>query len=185
LLAQPAKTHAAAAQQAFRGFRAAMAVCLRQRHAVWEAMWELGRVLDQTRAKVGARNWLLWLDTHLPDLGTTPRSRYDNSRRCIRFYRANKSYENSRTFEPESVRKLRGGYMPVEERPQLKGDEKVTRAPHHFTFANHFAKWDRQRQLGRLPTPPQELMRRDLEPTIRRLIQLLGSEWVRDVLDNP
>jgi hypothetical protein len=69
----------------------------------------------------------------------------------------------------------------VKERLALKGDVKEPpMEPHYLTFVNNFAKWDRQVQIGKLPLPPMDLVRHELEPVLKRLIALVGRDWARD-----
>jgi hypothetical protein len=81
-------------------------------------------------------------------------------------------------LKKDSVRKFRLGYVAVNERLLLEGNEKVTFAPHHLTLINEFFRYNRQLQIGKIEHFHLDLFRRDIEPMIRRLIDLCGPEWV-------
>jgi hypothetical protein len=57
-------------------------------------------------------------------------------------------------------------------------DEKVTPAPHYLTFVNEFFRYDRQQRIGKIEHFDLGLFRREIEPMIRRLIDLCGPEWI-------
>jgi hypothetical protein len=75
------------------------------------------------------------------------------------------------------------GYVPVKERLQLDGDDRVSSKPHYLTFLNNFRKWDRQVRIGLIPAPPIELMRREFSPIIGRAVKLLGRNWCLQVVN--
>jgi hypothetical protein len=82
----------------------------------------------------------------------------------------------------DSVRKFRLSYVPAKERLLLEGNEKVTPAPHHLTFANEFFRYNRQLRTGKIEHPDLDLFRREIKPMARRLIQLCGPDWFSNLL---
>jgi hypothetical protein len=146
--------------------------------------WQLGFLLSEIKEEVGHGNWLLWLNGSFRELGRTEHMVIKQAERCMTFYKRNPNSKNSSNFDPESVRKFMWGYIPKKERPQLKGDYKDTPAPHYLTFVNNFDKWDRQVQIGQALLPSMEVLRRELERPLRRIIDLCGREWARKFFDD-
>lgn len=177
------KSLLAEAKGAIQGLVTAEAVLLRDRDLLLDSAWMLGSVLVELKAQVGRGHWYLWLDGHLPELGSTQRMRQANAARCIRFFRDNPHHRKScDAYAVESIRRLMWGYIPAKERPQLKGNERIMPLPHYLTFVNNFWKWDRQVRLGRVQMPPVEQIRRELGPVIRRQIEICGRLWLDDLL---
>jgi hypothetical protein len=142
--------------------------------------YRLGRVLTQMKAEIGKGNWLTWLEGHWPELGER------NARRCMALFRDNPqiepSAESADALTDESVRKFMWGYIPAKERPLLPGDEKDTPGPHHLTFVNQFAKYDRQLRSGHVDQFSLGVFQREIQPMIWRLIELCGPEWFEQIL---
>jgi hypothetical protein len=142
---------------------------------------QLGRVLTQMKAEVGHGHWLDWLQGHWPQLGER------NAQRCIALFRDNPEIESGKSahsadFDLESLRRFMRGYIPAKERPALEGNRKLTEVAHYLTFVNNFAKFDRQVRVGLIPAPAQDLMRRECESTIRCLAEMLGRDWIKEIL---
>jgi hypothetical protein len=76
------------------------------------------------------------------------------------------------------------GYVPVKQRPLLPGDEKIPRLYHYLIFVNYFCMWDRRVRIGKITAPDLEVLRREVEPVVRRLIEYCGHEWFRTLLDD-
>jgi hypothetical protein len=146
--------------------------------------WMIGSYLFELKGKVGHGNWSIWLPANLPELGSTDRARQANAARCIKFYRDNQNCRNSCNFTPESRRKFMWGYVPAKERLLLPGDEKIPRLYHYLTFVNYFSMWDRSVRIGKIAAPDLENLRREVEPVVRRLIELCGHKWFRTLLDD-
>jgi hypothetical protein len=156
---------------------------LRENHdEILRRAWTLGGYLCSLKEKVGRGNWLIWLPANLPELGSTDRARQANAARCIKFYGDNPNCRNSCNYTPESRRKFMWGYIPAKERPLLPGDEKIPRLYHYLTFVNDFRMWDRRVRIGKYDAPDLEELRREVEPVVRRLIELCGHEWIRTLL---
>ena len=152
---------------------------LRDRDQLLADSWSLGETLAAMQDDVGHGRWLPFLAGQLPKVGER------NAQRCMALFRANPKSEDSTdlTFTPESVRKFMWGYIPVKERPELEGDEPITPVAHHLTVINHFFKWERQLTQGHAgPRPPVEQMRRDFEPVILRQVELLGRDWLLELI---
>lgn len=171
-------------------FNGAEAALRRDYDFLFRSAWEIGQVLAQLKEEIGHGNWMLWLPSHFQELGKTDDARIDNAARCMRFFKDNPNSGNSRNlnrphvpeFDPDSVRKFMWGYIPAKERPLLEGNETVTRAPHYLSFVNHFSKYDRQLKLGRIAAPAVPQFRREIEGTVRRLIEIAGRDWFLDLL---
>jgi hypothetical protein len=162
---------------------AASEIRLRETHdEILQRGWTLGSYLCELKENVGRGNWLIWLPANLPELGSTDRARQANAARCIRFYRDNPNCGNSCIYTPDSKRKLMWAYIPVKERFQLPGDEKVTPGPHHLTWVNEFFRYHRRLRTGKIKHFDLDLFRRDIEPMARRLIQLCGPDWFSNLL---
>ena len=153
----------------------------RDRDRLLELAWKLGEVLTTMKEEIGHGRWLTFLEGHWPQLGER------NAQRCMAFFADNPNPWNSTdlTFTTDSVRKFTWHYIPVKERPQLEGDSPVAPVSHHLTIINHFSKWDRQLSLGLAgKAPPVEQMRRDFQPMIVRQVELLGKEWLLDLIEH-
>jgi hypothetical protein len=74
------------------------------------------------------------------------------------------------------------GYLPAKERLQIKGDEQIKPGLHHLTFVNQFSKYDRQLRNGHVESFSLEVFRREVEPMMRRVIELCGRDWVASLL---
>lgn len=72
----------------------------------------------------------------------------------------------------------------VEPTPEPVGDAPVGPISHHLNFVNVFSKWDRQLTLGRVGKPPQEVLRRECEPVVKRLAELMGPQYLIELLRN-
>lgn len=160
---------------------------LTQRDALLILAFRLGNVLTDMKEDIGHGKWLFWLGGSWPALGER------NAQRCMALVRDNpevvkkmarKGFESveSSDFTDESVRKFMWGYVPAKERLALAGDEDVNPQPHYLTFVNQYSKWRRQIKIGHATLPPIDTMRRDFEPTMRDLIELLGREWISGLL---
>ena len=160
------------------------------RDQILGAAWLLGRVLDQLKEEIGHGKWLLWLPSNFPELGKTDGTITENASRCIRFFKENQS--PSRTgpkisgtpdiYTIDSVRKFMWGYIPAKERLQLEGDEDIKPGAHHLTFVNQFSKYDRQLRSGHVDAFDLELFKREIEPMIRRIVELCGKDWLTSIL---
>ena len=168
---------------------AASEIRLRETHdEILRRAWRLGSCLCELKENVGRGNWLIWLPANLPELGSTNSARTENASRCMRFFKDNPpKIGNSRfvkppaEFSPDSKRKFLWAYVPAKERLVLEGDERINFQPHYLTFVNQYSKWRRQIKIGHATLPPVDTMRRDFEPTMRDLIELLGPEWVSNL----
>lgn len=171
-------------------FNGAEAALRRDYDFLFRSAWEIGEVLAQLKEEVGHGNWQIWLPSHFPELGPTDKMRLRNDQRCRAFHKDNPNARNSShlnspagaDFDPDSVRKFMWGYIPAKERPLLEGDETVTRQPHYLSFVNHFSKYDRQLKLGRIAAPLVPQFRREIEGTVRRLIEIAGRDWFLELL---
>lgn len=156
----------------------------RTRDSILRGAWELGAILNELKEEIGHGNWLLWLTANFRELGRTEEMVRKNAERCMTFHARNPNSRNSSNFDPESVRKFMWGYIPVKERQQLEGDRKDAPATHYLTFVNNFLKWDRQVEIGQAQLPAVDVLRRELETPVRRIIDLCGKEWVGSLIAN-
>ena len=151
------------------------------RERLFQYAWYLGAELVTMKEEVGHGKWLVFLEGHFPQVGERHAQKY------MEFFRANPNPKNSSdlTYTTDSIRKLMFGYIPVKERPELPGDEAVAPITHHLTFVNVFSKWKRQLSLGRLgPKPAVEVLRRDCDPVVKDLADLLGREYLIELLES-
>ena len=148
-----------------------------QRDELLMLAFRLGGVLVALKEIIGHGRWILWIEGHWPELGKR------NCQRCMSLYRDNDSKcVDSTLLDAESVRKFLWGYIPAKERPELDGDQPIAPHPHPLTFVNNFTKWDRQAELGLIVRPPVDVLQRDLEPVVRRIVALAGRDWVEGLL---
>ena len=154
------------------------------RERLFQYAWHLGQELRAMKEEVGHGKWYQFLEGHWPQLSVR------NASRFLLFFDDNREQPNRRnstdlTFSTESIRKFMWDYIPVKERPQLEGDAPVAPITHHLTFVNVFSKWKRQLSLGRLgPKPAVEVLRRDCDPVVKDLADLLGREYLIDLLES-
>ncbi len=148
------------------------------RDTILRGAWELGSILNELKEKIGHGNWLLWLCANFQELGKNDDRRIRNAERCMTFNARNPNSRNSTNFDDESVRKFMWGYIPTKERVQLQGDRKDAPTSHYLTFVNNYWKWRRQTEIGQSPLPSQDVLRRELETTVRDMKQICGAEWV-------
>ena len=164
---------------------------LDQRDELLNKAWMLGALLNELKEEIGHGKWLLWLEGNFKELGKGADMREKNAQRCMKFARENPSKARNSsdlagsppsTFADESVRKFMWGYIPEKERPELEGNRKLKAGAHYLSFVNHFAKFDRQVRVGLIPMPPLDLFRQECEPTLRRIIEIGGREWMLSLL---
>ena len=150
------------------------------RELLFVSAWHLGSQLQDMKEDIGHGKWLVFLEGHWPQLSQQNASRY------MAFFKANPNHGNSGdlTFSTESVRKFMWDYIPVKERPHLEGDAPIERITHHLTFVNVFSKWDRELSLGRVEKPPVEMLRRECEPVVKRMAELMGREYLIGLLES-
>ena len=149
---------------------------------IMRGAWELGGLLNDLKEEIGHGHWLIWLTENFRELGRTESALIKNAERCMTFNKRNPNSRNSTNFDDESKRKFQWGYIKVKERMQLEGDRKDAPATHYLTFVNNFLKWDRQVEIGQGSLPPVDVLRRELETPVRRIIALCGKEWVQSLL---
>jgi hypothetical protein len=141
--------------------------------------WKLGRILCALKDEIGHGKWLFWLGGNWPELGER------NARRCIALFNDNEGWsgktEDSADLKLDSVRKFMWGYLPAKERLQIEGDENIKPGLHHLTFVNQFSKWDRQLRNGHLDSFSMEVFQREVEPMVRRIIEICGRKWLTDI----
>ena len=102
-------------------------------------------------------------------------------------FEANPNWDNRKSeefhrFNTESVRKFLWGYIPAKERLHLEGDEGIDPGQHHLTFVNQFSKYDRQLRSGHVDGFELEIFRREIEPMIKRIVELCGREWLAELI---
>ena len=143
--------------------------------------WKLGQVLSALKEEIGHGKWLFWLGGNWPELGER------NARRCIALYGDNLEWsgktEDSADLKLDSVRKFMWGYLPAKERLQIEGDEQIKPGLHHLTFVNQFSKYDRQLKNGHVESFSLEVFQREVEPMVRRIIELGGRDWIVSLLN--
>ena len=146
--------------------------------------WKLGKILIELKEEVGHGKWLFWLGGNWPELGER------KSQLCIAFFKANEGWKPLKSaesvgFELGSVRKFQHGYIPAKERLQLENDERDKPGAHHLTYINAFSKWDRQFRNGNVEGFDLEEFRRDIEPMLRRIVEICGRDWLLKFLKTP
>jgi hypothetical protein len=146
--------------------------------------WNLGKILSELKEEIGHGKWLFWLGGNWPELGER------NSQRCIAFFKSNDDWKSVKSvefhgFELDSVRKFMWGYIPAKERLALDGDEEIKPGLHHLTFVNQFSKYDRQLRSGHVESFELETFKREVEPMIRRIVELTGRDWIYSILPPP
>src|SRR5207247_56989 len=77
--------------------------------------------LNELKAVVGHGSWETWRASTFPKLSKR------SSCNCMALDRNNPNVQKSAHLSAESVRKFRFGYVPVKDRPKLKGDKKFAR----------------------------------------------------------
>ena len=144
-----------------------------------EQVWRLGQALSALKQEHGHGRWLAFLSAQWPQLSNQNASRY------LLFFRANPSpspgEDSEQTlpanFRPESIRRLRWNYVPAKERPP--GTSLA-----HRGFVGAFRRWERQLDCGKLGSQPApvEILRQDCGPMLKHLADLLGRDYVRELL---
>lgn len=130
-------------------------------HAL-ELAWQFGKKLNQLKERVGHGSWEKWRADSFPKLSKT------KSCNCMALDRNNPNVLKSGDLSKESVRKFRFGYVPVKDRPKLKGDKRISRTNHHSSVVNECNKL-MQRIESRQYKPPKELDA-DFEPFLRFMV---------------
>ena len=138
--------------------------------------WQLGQTLAAMKEEVGHGQWLSFLAARWPPLSN------QNAGRYLSFHQANPNSGSSGNlrFSPESIRRLRWNYVPARERPP---DTSVA----HRGFLGAFHRWERRLESDRpgSEAAPLEILREDCGPVLKRLAQLLGRDYVCELLAEP
>ena len=152
--------------------------------AYYLATWHLGKSLAALKESGVAKhgNWMFFVDANFPELGPTGPTRVNRANDARGFFEDNPNYPDSGNFTEESIRKRIFRLAPEKERPQLAGDQKIAPQAHPLTFVNQFTEWDRRVTVGLVKAPPVETLRKDFEPVIRRIAELVGRDYVESLL---
>ena len=122
-------------------------------------------------------------------------SRLNNANRYMKFWQENQSAQirgipndlkAEELFSAASIRKFMWAYVPAMERPRLmpaNNSGADTALNNLRRVLNHFSKWHRELGLGRVPMPPFAQFQREMEPVLRRIIKLGGTDWFLQVLN--
>lgn len=130
---------------------------------------------ELTRRPVLTTGDIARLSTHkrervwqLAAAGKIPAKRANPGGSQYRYYNSAKL----RAWCEKEKRRLAARPAHQEPRPEFSRD---------FPFINDFWKWDRQVQIGQVPLPRVEVLRHDLEESIRLIAKHCGEDWVRAV----
>jgi hypothetical protein len=114
--------------------------------------WQLGKRLNKLKEIVGHGNWAKWREDAFPKLDDRA------AQRCQALDRANPNAQKFADLSKESVRKYRFSYVPVKERPKLKGDRKFARPSHHSSIVNECNKLIQRVESGQYQPREKELL---------------------------
>lgn len=151
------KTLTAEAKKLVAQFVAADQTLIEDFDHVGERAWQLGRKLNPLKKLVGHGNWEKWREDAFPKLGRA------NACRCMALDRMNPNIQKFGDLSAESLRKYRFSYVPVKDRPKLKGDRKFERPSHHGALVNECNKLMHRVDVGLYKPDMAELVR-DFEP---------------------
>lgn len=145
--------------------------------------WMFGKKLCELKEAVGHGRWSVWLGANFKDLSEI------KSQRCMQLYKKNENLfgadiEDFTKYDLDSLRYFFGGYLPEKIRNQIPGDKALPPARHHLTAVNHLTIWTRRLEIGLVTRPDIEDLRRDFEQPLKRLIDVLGPDWVRGLAEN-
>jgi len=156
------------------------------------SLWHFGKDLAELKELVGHGEWMFFVAANFPQLGESEKSRCNRASDAKAFFEANPDYDPNSpvpgnlpmpwNFTIESIRKCVFHLAPDKERPELPGDKPITPAAHQLTFVNHFMKFDQRIKAGLDKAPPVEILRRDLEPVIKRIAELAGRDWLESII---
>lgn len=132
-----------------------------------ELAWKFGRKLNEIKSAVGHGNWLLWLPNNLEGMSDR------HARRHMLLDTSNPGAETIAELSEDSVRKFRFGFIPEKERPEIPGDQKFQRTPHHLTIVNDWRQFVRRVEIGQAQLDEEEA-RRDMRPLLEWLAKLYG-----------
>ena len=144
--------------------------------------WRLGQALAALKRQAGHGRWLAFLAAEFPQLS------HQNASRYLCFFRSNPapnfadgSQSPPESFRAESIRRLRWNYVPSKERPPA-GTSLA-----HRGFVGAFKRWERRMESSQpgFKAAPVEILREDCGPVLLRLAELLGREYVGELLALP
>ena len=141
-----------------------------------EKAWQCGKRLNEMKRIIGHGNWLTYLQSQLPEISESTAQRY------MKIDRDNPNAARVKDLKFDSIRKHCLSLAPAKKRPQLKGDLRDWPCAHYLSAVNFFARWYHRVKIGLAQSPPREVLRHDLEPTLRRMIELCGKEWALEKL---
>ena len=127
--------------------------------------WRFGRSLNAIKTRIPHGDWENWRASTFPKLSK------DKACKCTMLDRLNPNVVNSQHLSAESIRKFRFGYVPVKDRPKLKGDKKFARPSHHGAIVNECNKLMRRMDIGLYKPDTRELVQ-DFEPFYQWLTKL-------------
>jgi hypothetical protein len=125
--------------------------------AALDRAWQFGKRLNQLKEIVGHGDWMKWREDSFPGLDDRA------AQSCQALDRLNPNARNSAYLSKESVRKFRYGYVPVKERPALKGDQTFSRPSHHSSVVVECNKLAQRIDAGQY-APDKNELRRDFKP---------------------
>jgi hypothetical protein len=130
--------------------------------------WKFGKLLNQLKERVGHGSWAKWRDDTFPGLDDR------TAQRCQGLDRSNPNAQTFADLSKDSIRKYRFGYVPVKERPKLKGDKKFARPSHHSSVVIECNKLMQRINAGQYK-PSKKDLQRDFRPFYSWLAKLFGD----------
>jgi hypothetical protein len=118
-----------------------------------ERAWRFGKLLNQLKEIVGHGNWAQWRDDSFSGLDDRA------AQRCQALDRANPNAQKFADLSKDSIRKYRFGYVPVKDRPKLKGDRKFSRPSHHSSVMVECNKLTQRIETGQYKPNDRQLLR--------------------------
>jgi hypothetical protein len=133
--------------------------------AVLDRAWKFGKKLNELKTVVGHGSWENWRESTFLKLSKR------TACNCMALDRNNPNVQNSAHLSADSVRKFRFGYVPVKDRPKLKGDKKFARPSHHGAIVTECNKLMRRVDVGLYKPEIRELVQ-DFDPFYQWLTKL-------------
>lgn len=133
-------------------------------HAIDQA-WQFGKLLNKLKEVVGHGAWAKWREDSFQGLDDR------KAQRCQALDRDNPNASSWTDLSKPSIRKYRHIYIPVKDRPKLKGDKKFARPSHHSSVVNECNKLAQRVDAGQYKPNKRELQR-DFKPFYEWLTKL-------------
>ena len=133
-----------------------------------EKAWQCGKRLNLIKESVGHGNWLTWLESKWPELGSRTAQRY------MKIDSDNPNATRVSDLKFDTIRKAQLANVKKKEHPKEKGDVAFSKPENYSTVINEIARMIQRIDSGQDDVDKDEL-RKALDPHYRWMQRLFGD----------